>query len=117
MKRIFMAMLAAVLFAGCATTPKINWQARVGNYTYDQAVRESGPPDKSAKLSDGTTVATWITERSQTFVTTGPYFVPTRHFYGPVIMPGYSETYFPARYLQLTFGADGKLASEKEFAK
>lgn len=49
---------------GCSTTKKVDWESRVGNYTYDQAVAEMGPPDKEAKLSDGKTVAEWITYRS-----------------------------------------------------
>jgi hypothetical protein len=52
--------LAALVLAGCVTQ-KIDWSARVGNYTYDQAVMELGPPDKSAKLTDGTVVADWLT--------------------------------------------------------
>src|SRR5688572_29841032 len=55
-------VLAVFLFAGCASS-KINWAERIGNYTYDQAVLELGPPDKSAKLSDGTVVAEWMTSR------------------------------------------------------
>jgi hypothetical protein len=45
---------------GCKSTPKADWNTRVGAYTYDQAIAELGPPDKSAKLSDGKTVAEWI---------------------------------------------------------
>ena len=42
----------------------MNWNSRVGNFTYDQAVIELGPPDKQAKLSDNTVVAEWIKRRS-----------------------------------------------------
>lgn len=52
--------LAALMLAGCRSTPKIDWNSRIGTYTYDQAVAELGPPDKTAQLSDGTTVAEWI---------------------------------------------------------
>lgn len=108
-------MLVAVLFAGCATTPKINWQARVGIYTYDEAVKDFGPPDKFAKLSDGSTVAEWVTRRGEIIQTPEPYFYSPGYF-GPA-WPGYSQTYFPARFLRLTFGADGKLVTEREFSK
>jgi hypothetical protein len=57
-------LLAFWLLAGCASTPKVDWNSRVGNFTYDQAVAELGPPDKSTKLSDGSTVADWITRKS-----------------------------------------------------
>ena len=52
-------LAAALVIAGCATN-RVDWDSRVGVFTYDQAVVELGPPDKSAKLSDGQTVAEWI---------------------------------------------------------
>ena len=101
-------MFAALLLAGCVT-PKIDWAARVGNYTYDQAVMEFGPPDKSAKLSDGSTVAEWLTRRGQVVVAPGTYFGP--------LTPMYSETYVPARFLRLAFDANGRLKTWKAFAR
>ena len=117
LKNMFFAALAALVVAGCATQ-KIDWTARVGHYTYNQAVVDFGPPDKSVKLSDGTTVAEWMTDRGETVVTPdGPYFSPPRRYYGPVFAPGYSVTRFPASFLQLSFDANGLLASEKEISK
>ncbi len=61
--------LLAVLFliagfiAGCKSTPKVDWDGRVGSYTYDQAVTDLGPPNKRARFTDGHTVAEWITKR------------------------------------------------------
>lgn len=106
--------LAALVLAGCVTQ-KIDWSARVGNYTYDQAVMELGPPDKSAKLTDGTVVADWLTHHAQTIVAPEPYFAPPGCYYGS-FTPMYSETYVPARYLRLTFGADGKLKKWRDLA-
>ena len=111
----FLPLLAVVL-AGCVTTPRINWAARVGNYTYDQAVAEFGPPDKTAKLSDGVTVAEWQERPAQIIVTPGPYFAPPGYYYGP-FAPTYSETRFPADYLRLTFAPDGRLKQFKKFAR
>jgi hypothetical protein len=56
--------LALGLFAGCKSTPPVDWNARVGTYTFDQAVAELGPPDRQNKLSDDKTVAQWITHRN-----------------------------------------------------
>jgi hypothetical protein len=57
--------LAAALFiAGCATN-RVNWDSRVGVFTYDQAVTELGPPDKQATLADNQTVAEWISRYSR----------------------------------------------------
>ena len=115
MKAIVPVVFAALLLAGCAT-PKIDWSARLGHYTYDQAVIEFGPPDKSAKLSDGSVVAEWLAQRGQVIVAPGPYFVPPGCYFGP-LSPMYSETYLPARFLRLGFDANGKLKTWKEFIR
>ena len=56
-----LAGILVFLVAGCRSTPKIDWNSRIGTYTYDQAVTELGPPDKTAQLLDDRTVADWIT--------------------------------------------------------
>jgi hypothetical protein len=98
------------------TTPSIDWRARIGNYTYDQAIIELGPPDKSATLTDGTVVADWLTRHAQIVNAPEPYFLPSGCYSGP-LTPMYSETYVPARYLRLTFCTDGKLKAWKEVAR
>jgi len=107
--------LLVCLLAGCATQ-KIDWASRIGNYTYDQAVLDFGPPDKQAKLQDGTTVAEWLTRRgySQAYGAFGygyPYW-----YYGP-FYPGYVASYSPDYYLRLIFGPDSKLKGWKKFSK
>jgi hypothetical protein len=95
---------------GCATQ-RVDWPARVGHYTYDQAVTEMGPPDKQAKLNDGTVVAEWLMERGYTYAynTPGPY--------GP-FYPSYVNTYTaPSRFVRLTFGPDGQLTAWKRLYK
>jgi hypothetical protein len=114
-KGIVPVLFAALLLAGCVT-PKIDWAARVGNYTYDQAVMELGPPDKSAKLSDGLAVAEWLLQRGQVVAAPEPYFVPPGCYFGP-LTPMYSETYVPARFLRLGFDPNGKLKTWKEFVR
>jgi hypothetical protein len=84
----------------------------VGHYTYDQAVLELGPPDKYAKVTDGTIVADWLTHRGYTY-SYAPYYYPG--WYGPYY-PGYWGSYTsPDYFLRLTFGADGKLQTWKYF--
>ena len=105
--------LFGLLVAGCSTTKKVDWNSRVGSYTYDQAVAEMGPPDKQTKLSDGKTVAEWITRRSGgsglsigvgggSFGSHGGVGVGVSQSVGS----GGSE-----RGLRLVFGTDGKLTS------
>jgi hypothetical protein len=104
------AMMLAVssfVFAGCQTTPKVDWNSRVGNYTYDQAVAELGPPDKTATLSDGKTVADWFTHRSGgsgLSIGTGFFGNHTGVGVSQSIGSGYSD-----RVLRLMFGPENKL--------
>jgi hypothetical protein len=115
MKTILLVLFAALVFAGCASGPKIDWAARVGNFTYDQAVIELGPPDKIAKLDSGITVANWVIRHGYAYSTGAT--VAYGSYPGPIIVPNYSQGYSPSFYLRLTFGADGKLTDWKKYAQ
>ena len=110
---VLLAMLSFI-FAGCKSTPKVDWNSRIGNYTYDQAVAELGPPDKTAKLSDGKTVADWI-KHSQGG---GMSFGVGTGFYsggGTAVGTGVSTSSgYPDQVLRLTFGPVGKLLEFKK---
>ena len=98
---------AACLLAACAS-PKIDWNSRVGNFSYDQAVAEMGPPDKSTKLSDGSTVAEWfLKHNSSVSFGVGTGFYSGRSSMGVGQTIGTSPS---GQYLRLTFAPDGKLA-------
>src|SRR5262245_10702323 len=79
--------LLLIWLMGCATTPKIDWNSRIGNYTYDQAVLEMGPPDRSATLTDGTKVVEWLTARGHIygFSDYGGFYYPYHYYPGPFI--------------------------------
>jgi hypothetical protein len=109
-----------VWLTGCATTPRIDWNARIGTYTYDQAVLELGPPDRSATLTDGTRVVEWLTSRGHTFWfgDYGGYFSPyAYHYYHGPFVYHYSTTKTPDYYLRLTFSSDNKLQSWRRVAR
>jgi hypothetical protein len=108
-------LLMALVLAGCATT-KTDWSSRVGHYTYDQAVTEMGPPERYAKLTDGTRVADWMTWRGGTMSAPEPYFFQPGCYFGPAT-PMYSSTYLPSYYVRLTFGTNDQLKVFKEFAR
>jgi hypothetical protein len=57
--KLVLGVILAVLLLGCAIH-HIDWNSRVGQYSYDQAVKDFGPPDKQARLTDGQVVAEWI---------------------------------------------------------
>lgn len=100
---------------GCATA-RVDWDSRVGTYTRDDAIRELGPPDRSAQLSDGTTVAEWLTGRgTQTATVVGGGWGGGWHPYGPYGWGGPNfvvvDPPSPNRFLRLTFDPQGRLAS------
>src|SRR5258708_36245527 len=107
MKTILLVLFAGLVLAGCATGAKTDWAARIGHYTYDQAVLELGPPDKVAKLDNGIAVANWVTRRGYSYTTGGA--VAYGGYPGTMVVPTYTQGYSPSYFLRLTFGADGKL--------
>jgi len=111
MRALIGLALATLVLAGCATH-KIDWATRVGAYTFDQAVLEFGPPDKQARLTDGTTVAEWLASRGQHRWYAGPGYHP--YGCGPCF-PTYVDTDPPDRFLRLTFDANGQLQAWKKY--
>lgn len=105
MKRAAQLLLLAALLAGlttaCQTVPPIDWDARVGGYTFDDAVKELGPPDKSATLSDGTRVAEWVVARG--------WNTPMFHTFPDGRIIRTDGIRGPDRWLRLTFPPEGKL--------
>lgn len=99
--------MAALVLAGCAT--QIDWNKRVGAYTYDQAVIQLGPPDKQAQLSTGEKVAEWVTRYNNgtsTAIGTG--------FWGYPGSIGFIQTTGPTYYeskLRLVFSTNNVLES------
>ena len=106
----------AAAFTGCATK-KIDWTARVGHYTFDQAVLEFGPPDKQAKLQDGTLVAEWLTYRGrhQTFIAPGSYGCCGPYY--STAYPTVIDTSTPDYFLRLIFDPAGGLKDWRRFAR
>src|SRR5947209_6029496 len=105
-----LALTLSFLVTGCASQ-KIDWAPRIGNYTFDQAVLELGPPDKQARLQDGTTVAEWLTRQGYAYAYPGFGYGYYPYSFGGPIAPAYMES--PNYYLRLIFGPDGKLKASK----
>jgi hypothetical protein len=105
--QLLLAFFSALLVTGCVTH-RINWDGRIGNYSYDQAIVDLGPPDKTARLSDGKTVAEWITRYSSA----GTVMVGGGGFYrhGGIGWVETSPTYFESK-LRLTFTTNNVLAA------
>ena len=96
-------VLAFAFVTGCATAPPVDWNNRVGHYTYAQAVNELGPPNRQVRLSSGATEFKWFLQPN------GGTGMPNNGMkngfgVGQNISPGFSD-----RYLQLKFDAKGVL--------
>ncbi len=108
-------MSVLLLFAGCATAGKTDWPGRLGNYTYDNAVKELGPPDKTETLSDGGRVADWFfMRRGGMTVSLGLASFGSNSAAGTGTTLG---TVGGRPTLRLTFGGDGKLQSAQELGR
>jgi len=106
-----MAALALALGLAACATQRVDWAARVGHYTYAQAVVDMGKPQSHDKLADGSIVAEWLTQRGYTYTEGGP------GAYGP-FYPSYPRTYTaPSQFVRLTFGPDGRLTTWKQLYK
>jgi hypothetical protein len=106
--------LAAVLLSGCQTN-KVDWNSRIGNYTFTQAVLDMGPPNKQARLEDGTVVAEWETQRGYAITTYAGGYYGRYGYYGGFV-PAPVTTMSPSYFLRLTFGPDGRLTAWKRVA-
>lgn len=107
---VALALIALLTATGCKTSPKVDWNSRVGNYTFDQAIAEMGPPDKSSQLSDGSLVAEWIISRPSGGLSIG---FGTGYSSGNAAV-GVGQTVYSGgsqKFLRLTFGPDGRLTA------
>ena len=111
-----LSVLLLLLSVGCAST-KIDWSSRIGNYTYDQAVIELGPPDKYAKLTDGTVVGEWMTRRGYSGGSGSMFYGYNYPYYHHPWPYSYYEPPSPDYYIRLTFGPDGKLLAYKRVVR
>jgi hypothetical protein len=106
--KFLISLFSLCILAACATN-KINWSSRIGTYTYDDAILELGVPDRSATLTDGTTVCEWLQYRGQG--------IGTVHYYPGSRIGTYDVSQFPDSYLRLLFGPDKKLIRSEKFAR
>lgn len=113
MKRlsIFLFSISLTLFfTACSSKPKVNWESRVGHYTYSQAVAELGVPDRTTEVDNKKKVAEWNEVRRSSSVGFG---VGTG-FYGSGSAVGVGSSISPGpdiRALQLTFDQNDILKS------
>ncbi len=101
--------VACFLSAGCKSTSGTDWNSRVGNCTYDQAVAELGPPTKTEPLGNGGIEAVWIK-----FTNLGFGYgmgAGTAGGNGAIGMGQSVGAGYNSKVLRLVFGPDKKLVS------
>jgi hypothetical protein len=100
--------LAVVFLAGCATAPPVDWNSRIGNYTYFQAVSELGPPARQTMLSDGKTTCKWFIQPP-----VGPHFNSGMSNYGNngFVMGQTIGASYNTQMLQLIFDTNSTLTA------
>jgi hypothetical protein len=106
----WLLMVTGLLLGGCATTPRIDWDSRIGAMNYDEVVRELGPPERETTLSDGARVAEWMTYRGRghgSYDFYGPTYY--RHHYHYPSMGHFHYYESPDYLIRLTFDPDGIL--------
>lgn len=111
------AVWIALAWMGCATA-RIDWNSRVGSFTYDQAVLDMGPPERSETLTDGTKVAEWLIARGYargTMTSLGGF--PYYGYYGYPSVQYYTEQPSPDHLIRLTFSKDGVLKTWRKVLK
>ncbi len=101
---------------GCASRHTAKWEDRVGEYQYDDAVKEFGPPDKKETTGDGTLVTEWTLQRQHVYTTPGVGMGwGWRGRWGGMV--GYDINSTPEVVLQLHFAPDGRLLTWKRVYK
>ncbi len=102
-----------MFITSCSSTPKVDWNSRVGNYTYDQAVVELGPTSRTATLTGGKMVVDLVVGVKQhssvsfgSSVFGGGYHSAGGVGVGETVGGGYSD-----KILRLTFGTDNRLVT------
>ncbi|HEY5915064.1 MAG TPA: hypothetical protein VJA21_31100 [Verrucomicrobiae bacterium] len=110
-------LLAALLIAqpGCTSKPRPDWNQRIGNLTFEEAVQELGPPASSTPLEDGTRAAEW-------FLKPGPQIsfglgTAASTERGGVAAGQSVALPTKGHYLRLAFGPDGKLQRWEKFRR
>jgi hypothetical protein len=122
LSRLMCRILLLVSLAGCrtATSPLVDWNSRIGNYSYPLALQDLGVPLRSTTLGDGSIVADWRTRKGtigspdvSDISTTDASVTPNRPD-NPIPL-GSSPT--PDHYLRLTFGPDQQLSGWKKYSQ
>ena len=111
------AALLGLIGAGCQALQQVDWDGRIGQFSYEQAVAELGQPTGETKLPGGMRRAEWITNTGSSMgralVGAGTQLRTTG-----VVPLDPTEIYrLRDRYLRLTFDQSGQLVASENGTK
>ena len=105
------AAVLGLIGAGCQALQQVDWDGRIGQFSYEQAVAELGQPTGETKLPGGMRRAEWITNSG---VSTGRALVGAgyqRRTMGVVPLEPTEIHRLRDRYLRLTFDRAGRMVA------
>ncbi|MDE2641685.1 MAG: hypothetical protein OSB55_02885 [Verrucomicrobiota bacterium] len=111
------AALLGLIGVGCQALQQVDWNGRIGQFSYEQAVTELGQPTGETKLPGGMRRAEWITN---TGISTGGALVGVGYQRRTMSMVPLDPTEIHRlrdRYLRLTFDKEGRLVASENGTK
>jgi hypothetical protein len=111
------AALLGLIGAGCQALQQVDWDRRIGQFNYEQAVAELGQPAEEAKLPGGMRRVEWITNSG---ISAGRALVGAgyqRRTMSVVPMDPTEIHRLRDRYLRLTFDKAGRLVASENGTK
>ena len=109
--RLICGAVIGLIGAGCQALKQVDWDGRVGQYSYEQAVAELGRPTTEAKLAGGLRRVEWITNSGASAGRTLTGAGYRRATLGVLPLEPTEIHRLRDRYLRLTFDKAGGLAA------
>ena len=109
--RLICGVLFGLLWAGCQALQQVDWDGRIGRFSYEQAVAELGRPVEETKLSGGMRWAEWITNSGDSMGRALAGAGNKRRSMSVVLLEPTEIHRLRDRYLRLTFDETGRLVA------
>ena len=100
-----------MLGAGCQALQQVDWDGRIGRFSYEQAVAELGRPVEETKLSGGMRWAEWITNSGDSMGRALAGAGNKRRSMSVVLLEPTEIQRLRDRYLRLIFDKAGRLVA------
>jgi hypothetical protein len=111
------AALLGLIGAGCQALQQVDWDGRIGQFSYEEAVAELGRPDGETKLPGGMRRAEWITNTGSSMGRALVGAGTQRGTTGVVPLDPTEIHRLRDRYLRLTFDKSSQLVASENGTK